>query len=75
MSNQTYIDGFLGQMSNVLRLLPIKDIDAAIELLFDTWKRGGTVFIAGNGGSSSTASHFACDLAKWTLSEGKSRSG
>ena len=37
------------------------------------WQRGGTVFIAGNGGSASTASHFACDLAKWTVSEGKAR--
>ena len=73
MSNQTYIDGFLGQMSDVLRQLPIKDIDAAIELLFDTWKRGGTVFIAGNGGSASTASHFACDLTKWTAIPGKKR--
>ena len=73
MSNQSYIDGFLGQMSDVLERLPKADIDAAIELLFDTWQQGGTVFIAGNGGSSSTASHFACDLAKWTTSEGKTR--
>lgn len=73
MSNQRYIDGYLGQMSEVLGQLPKVDIDAAIELLFDAWKAGGTVFIAGNGGSSSTASHFACDLAKWTLSAGKPR--
>ncbi len=73
MSNQTYIDGYLGQMSEVLDKLPKTDIDAAIELLFGAWKAGGTVFIAGNGGSSSTASHFACDLAKWTLSAGKPR--
>jgi hypothetical protein len=24
------------------------------------------VFSMGNGGSASTAGHFACDLAKWT---------
>ena len=73
MSNQTHIDQYLGQMSTVLKQLPREDIDAAIELLFDTWKSGGTIFIAGNGGSSSTASHFACDLAKWTISAGKPR--
>lgn len=73
MSNQTHIDQYLGQMSTVLKQLPREDIDDAIELLFDTWKSGGTIFIAGNGGSSSTASHFACDLAKWTISAGKPR--
>jgi D-sedoheptulose 7-phosphate isomerase len=73
MTNQSYIDGYLGQMSEVLGQLPRADIDAAIDLLFDAWKAGGTVFVAGNGGSSSTASHFACDLAKWTMCEGKPR--
>lgn len=29
------------------------------------------VFIMENGGSSSTSSHFACDLAKGTIVEGK----
>lgn len=73
MTNQSYIDGYLGQMSEVLGQLPRADIDAGIDLLFDAWKAGGTVFVAGNGGSSSTASHFACDLAKWTICEGKPR--
>jgi D-sedoheptulose 7-phosphate isomerase len=31
------------------------------------------VHIFGNGGSASTASHFACDLAKGTISNGKPR--
>ena len=73
MTNETYIDSFLVQMADVIGRLPKADIDAAIELLYDAWQRGATVFIAGNGGSASTASHFACDLAKWTLCEGKAR--
>jgi len=73
MNNQTYINQYLEQMSQVLGQLPKADIDAAIELLFNAWSAGGTVFIAGNGGSSSTASHFACDLAKWTICHGKPR--
>ncbi|MEW6406212.1 MAG: SIS domain-containing protein, partial [Chloroflexota bacterium] len=32
--------------------------------------RGSQVFILGNGGSASTASHFVCDLAKNTRQEG-----
>ncbi|MDP6982469.1 MAG: SIS domain-containing protein [Candidatus Latescibacteria bacterium] len=73
MKNDQYINRFLLQMNQALEQVSRPDIDAAIELLFQTWHRGGTVFIAGNGGSASTASHFACDLAKWTICEGKSR--
>lgn len=34
--------------------------------LLDCHRRNATVFVAGNGGSAATASHFACDLAKGT---------
>ena len=34
------------------------------KLLLETWVEGGTVYIAGNGGSASTSQHFATDLQK-----------
>jgi len=73
MDNATYIDGFLDDMAGVIERLPRRDISAAIDLLYEAWARGATVFIAGNGGSAATASHFACDLAKWTAVEGQPR--
>ncbi|MGZ9236070.1 MAG: D-sedoheptulose-7-phosphate isomerase, partial [Anaerolineales bacterium] len=39
------------------------------DVLQDARVRGNNVFIMGNGGSASTASHFVCDLAKNTRSE------
>lgn len=30
--------------------------------LYEIWEKGGRVYIAGNGGSASTASHFSSDL-------------
>ena len=36
----------------------------AIEWFKDARERGATIFVAGNGGSASTASHFACDMVK-----------
>jgi D-sedoheptulose 7-phosphate isomerase len=41
--------------------------------LMGVWRRKGTVFVMGNGGSASTASHFAADLAKYTITKGKPR--
>lgn len=73
MDNHSYIDDFLATMTSVIDRIPKQDISDAIDILFKAWENSATVFIAGNGGSSSTASHFACDLAKWTMSEGKKR--
>ena len=50
--------------------LPAELIDQMINVLLENVRSGGKVFICGNGGSASTASHFACDLAKNTVVPG-----
>ena len=42
-----------------------------VEILFECYKRKGTVFTMGCGGSASTATHFAADLAKTTMANSK----
>src|SRR3990172_1746353 len=69
----TVIDEYLRTMEEVGRGLPRADIQRAVDVLFECWRRGGTVFAAGNGGSASTATHLACDLAKATIVPGRSR--
>lgn len=71
--SQAYIDTFLAELGRVTREVNRSDISRAVDVLFDTWQRRGTVFLMGNGGSASTATHFACDLAKVTIVPGKSR--
>lgn len=39
-------------------------VERAAAVLVDTRKADGTIFVAGNGGSSATASHLALDLQK-----------
>jgi D-sedoheptulose 7-phosphate isomerase len=51
----------------VLQTIGAIDLDAvarAIEWLREARQSGRTVFVAGNGGSAATASHFVCDLVK-----------
>jgi D-sedoheptulose 7-phosphate isomerase len=40
------------------------EYDKAIQILLDCYKRKGVVYTMGCGGSASTATHFAADLAK-----------
>ena len=73
MNNQEYIKNYLEGVKTIAEQILPKDIEAAIQLLYEAWKRNRQVFIAGNGGSASTAMHFASDLAKFTSVSGKKR--
>lgn len=73
MDNKEFIDGYLAEMRRVIEDIPAEGIDRAIELLFKAWQRESQVFTCGNGGSASTATHFACDLSKTTIVEDKQR--
>ena len=73
MSNTAYINRYLGEMQTIIERLSREEIDRAIEVLFDAWRSDRGVFLMGNGGSASTATHFACDLSKVTIVEGQKR--
>ena len=73
VQTDTIIDEYLRTMEEVGRGLPRAQIQRAIDALYDCWRREGTVFTAGNGGSASTATHLACDLAKATIVPGRRR--
>lgn len=61
------------KLSAVLDQMPCKAIAKAVSLLRDTRLSGHHIYTMGNGGSSSTASHFASDLNKTTIKEGEPR--
>jgi D-sedoheptulose 7-phosphate isomerase len=69
----TVIDEYLREMEEVGRGLSRAEMQRAVDALYDCWCRGGVVFAAGNGGSASTATHLACDLAKATIVPGRRR--
>lgn len=73
MDNKDFIQNYLSETRRVTEAISVDDIDRAIELLFDAWGNGCQVFTCGNGGSASTATHFACDLSKTTIVQGKKR--
>lgn len=65
-----HIQNYLSTLQLTMEELPRQLIADVIETLQEARKRGSQIFIMGNGGSASTASHFACDLAKNTRHEG-----
>ncbi|MCI0531976.1 MAG: SIS domain-containing protein [candidate division Zixibacteria bacterium] len=71
--NQNYIDNYFHEMEQICKRIDRAAVDRVIETLYSAWKYDKTVFIMGNGGSASTATHFVCDLSKCTIVEGKKR--
>ena len=65
-----FIQDYISTLQLTMDQLPHQLIADVIDLLQQARMKGSQVFILGNGGSASTASHFACDLAKNTRKEG-----
>jgi D-sedoheptulose 7-phosphate isomerase len=70
---EDFVNNYLREFDSVTKRVSRNDIEVAIEILYEAWKEGKQVFLAGNGGSASTATHFASDLAKFTSVSGKKR--
>lgn len=73
MSNLDYVERYLHGVRQIAETVDRAAIDRAIETLFAAWQRGNAVFTCGNGGSASTATHLAADLAKCTITPGQPR--
>ena len=61
------IDEFLEETKGLLDRLDRDAISQAKDILLECYRNKGTVFTIGNGGSASTAQHFACDLGKYVI--------
>jgi len=70
---QEVLQQYYKEIERVNRDINHDKVLGAIDILYEAWKAGKTVFSMGNGGSASTASHFASDLAKFTIVPGKPR--
>jgi len=73
MTNKTIIDLYLQEIELITKRISREDIGRVIELLYEAWRNGRQVFLAGNGGSASTATHFASDLAKFASERSQKR--
>lgn len=60
---EQFARGYVDYVAQVTRSIDPTQIAACLETLIEARASGRTVFVAGNGGSASTASHFANDLA------------
>jgi D-sedoheptulose 7-phosphate isomerase len=62
----TAYEQYVAEIGRTLDQLPWQKVQDVVNVLHEAWADGRQVFIMGNGGSASAASHMACDLGKNT---------
>ena len=55
-------------LSEIFNKIKLEQIEKFVDILLNAREKGSTIFFIGNGGSASTASHFANDIAIGTKS-------
>ena len=64
MDYKNYIQDYLDLERKVLDSLDLEEIAQVLELFLAAYQAEGTIYVFGNGGSASTASHMANDFNK-----------
>ncbi len=68
-SARQYVD----QLSDLLAKMDVRTVDRVTDLLFLAYRENRQVFVLGNGGSASTASHHVLDYVKTAAVDGRRR--
>lgn len=64
MDYREKIKKYFEEEKRIIDQVNVDDLNTFMNLLEETRQQGRRIFICGNGGSGSTASHFACDYTK-----------
>jgi D-sedoheptulose 7-phosphate isomerase len=67
---RTFATEYKTKLLRALETLDLESIGQAAEILREARDRNRHIFVCGNGGSASTASHFVCDMVKGASQRG-----
>jgi glucokinase len=65
------VSRYISDIQEISARIPLDDLTGMIELIGKAYEQDRTIFVIGNGGSASTASHFAADLNKNVIPNGR----
>lgn len=59
-----FLKNYLSKLTGIINMIDAKEFESLVCELTSAYGRQSNIFICGNGGSATTASHFACDINK-----------
>jgi len=69
MNVKEFSENYFKELNSAILQIDKDKIAKIAEVIYDAYKNDKQIFVLGNGGSASTASHFVCDLAKGTVKD------
>jgi len=66
-----FIEDYYRQFVDVIERFDKQPLEEIAQVLLRIAESGGTLWVAGNGGSAAIADHTVCDTTKWTYIEGQ----
>ncbi len=63
-ADMTFAERYKSELLHAIDQIDLRKVHQAIEWFTDARARQQHIFVFGNGGSASTASHFTCDILK-----------
>jgi D-sedoheptulose 7-phosphate isomerase len=67
------VNQYFDEVERMLQAISMPNLEKILRLLEQAYYNGHRIFVMGNGGSAATASHFALDLSKNTITAGAPR--
>ncbi|MHB8599965.1 MAG: D-sedoheptulose-7-phosphate isomerase [Ktedonobacteraceae bacterium] len=67
------INRYITELEQMMQAISLPNLADVLGILEQVYRNGHRIFVMGNGGSAATASHFALDLAKNTITVGAPR--
>lgn len=67
------INRYIAELEQMMQAISLPNLAAVLGILEQVYRNRHRIFVMGNGGSAATASHFALDLAKNTITAGAPR--
>lgn len=61
---ETFANQYIDDLTSLLEGFHIDKFEKIVDMILDAYDKENMIFTMGNGGSGSTASHFACDINK-----------
>jgi len=60
---KNYFNDYRTRLNRLLDQVNLNDLEKAIDIIVNAFKKGKTVYLCGNGGSAATASHMQADFS------------
>jgi D-sedoheptulose 7-phosphate isomerase len=64
---EDFSKNYLENIKKTIDQIDLEKVRKAVEVIYEAYQKDKQIFIIGNGGSASMASHFTCDLGKGSV--------